>query len=324
MAQATPTVSVIVPNYNHARFLDARLQSIFTQTRAVDELILLDDASTDGSVEVLRRYAGRPDVRLVVNESNSGSPFVQWNRGVRMATGQYIWIAESDDSARPELLEKLIAELEAHPDAGIAECNSLLMDQSGAVIGPVPRDAYPNESARWERSFVADGRREIRAFLYLQNTIPSASAVVFRRSAWERAGEADGSLSICGDWDQWVRILLHSNLCFVPDALNLSRVHQGTQRVATSCNGQYELESLTVQRRIHRIIDVPRGTVRKGADRYATSCLQHLRSGRYSGGLARLAACACRLLTLDRVVALRFLLRLPCCLTAGSLKKLRH
>jgi len=91
-----PAVSVIVPNYNHARFLRRRVETILAQTFQDFELILLDDCSTDDSRSVLRQYSSDPRVRLEFNEVNSGSTFKQWNKGVRLAQGKYIWIAESD------------------------------------------------------------------------------------------------------------------------------------------------------------------------------------------------------------------------------------
>src|SRR5580658_382186 len=100
-----PTVSVIVPNYNHARFLHRRIDTILAQTFQDFELILLDDCSTDESSSILREYGSDARVRLEFNEVNSGSPFKQWNKGVRLAQGKYIWMAESDDYAAPRLLE---------------------------------------------------------------------------------------------------------------------------------------------------------------------------------------------------------------------------
>ena len=94
-----PTVSVIVPNYNHARYLRQRIESVLGQTYQDFEVILLDDCSTDESRSVLGEYAKDPRVRIEFNEKNSGSTFKQWNKGVRLARGEYIWIAESDDYA---------------------------------------------------------------------------------------------------------------------------------------------------------------------------------------------------------------------------------
>ena len=90
-----PKVSVIIPNYNHAQFLEQRVESVLNQTFQDFEIIFLDDASTDNSKEVFSKYSNHPKISHVIfNETNSGSPFKQWNKGFGLSTGEYIWIAE--------------------------------------------------------------------------------------------------------------------------------------------------------------------------------------------------------------------------------------
>ena len=127
----TSLVSVIVPNYNHARFLPQRLDSILAQTFRDFELIVLDDLSTDNSREVIGQYTARHPMRLLFNEENSGSPFIQWQRGADLATGKYLWIAESDDYADPRLLERLVAVMERAPNVGLAYCESRTVTSDG-------------------------------------------------------------------------------------------------------------------------------------------------------------------------------------------------
>ena len=93
-------VSVIIPNYNYARFLQQRIESVLAQTYTDYEIILLDDASTDDSVSILNHYSANPRVtHLEINSVNTGSPFAQWQKGISLSRGKYIWIAESDDAA---------------------------------------------------------------------------------------------------------------------------------------------------------------------------------------------------------------------------------
>lgn len=99
-------VSVILPNYNHKPFLKQRLDSIFNQTHQNFEVIILDDASTDSSVSFLNKYKNHPKVsHFIVNKENSGSPFKQWEKGLQLAKGDFIWIAESDDFCELNFLE---------------------------------------------------------------------------------------------------------------------------------------------------------------------------------------------------------------------------
>ena len=317
---ALPRVSIIVPNYNHKAYLAERLESIRSQTFRDFELILMDDASTDGSLELLRKFADRPGTRLLVNKANSGSPFHQWNQGVEQAQGEYIWIAESDDSAGPEFLEKLVWALDRHPTAGLAECGSERIDDAGNISGPLLHDAHPEEADRWNADFLAEGREEIRRYLYLQNTIPSASAVVFRREMYQKAGPADTRFKLAGDWLQWVKILLHSDRYFLAERLSFSRIHQATQREAAARDGGLALEALEIQNRVRRWVEVDRATVRKGAERYALAWIQTVRSGRYRGPFLGHARCFQRLLKNDPWTASRFAARLPYALTAWALK----
>ena len=125
-------VSIIVPGYNHAPFLQQRLHSILAQTCTDYELILLDDASTDGSDDILRAFAAtHPEARLVINTENSGSAFRQWAKGLAMATGRYVWIAESDDAAHPDFLQTMVELLQQEPELVMAYSASLYMDTDG-------------------------------------------------------------------------------------------------------------------------------------------------------------------------------------------------
>src|SRR4051794_30504658 len=103
-----PKVSVVIPNYNHGPYLRERIDSVLGQTFGDFEVIILDDASTDNSHAILTRYYTKPRMRILVNRRNSGSAFPQWNRGIELARGDYVWIAESDDSADPRFLETLV------------------------------------------------------------------------------------------------------------------------------------------------------------------------------------------------------------------------
>lgn len=215
-------VSVVVPNYNHAPFLEQRIASILDQRHRPFELILLDDASTDGSMEIIDRYAGMPNTTVVRNDVNSGNPFAQWNRGVAIAQGEYVWIAESDDYAAPDFLQRLIAMLEAHPECGMA-CS-----ESWYVYGDQPPRTRTNQShipenSRWRDDYVVDGREECRRHLIRCNTMPNASAVVFRRHLFHAVEGADEGMRLCGDWLLWAKLLMISDLAHVGDPLNFYR-----------------------------------------------------------------------------------------------------
>jgi glycosyltransferase involved in cell wall biosynthesis len=227
-----PKVSVILPNYNHARYLSERLDSILNQTFRDFELIILDDASSDNSKEVIQSYHKKhPKIRVHLNENNSGSTFYQWNKGVELAKGAYIWIAESDDVAAPTFLEKLVPLLDNHPHVGIAYAQSMLIDEKSQSLHSF-QDHYEfvYQSDRWTRDFIADGKEECAKFLMFHNVIPNASGALMRKSVYLAAGGAEPSWRLNGDWFFYVKMLLISDLAFLAEHLNFFRMHTQTQR----------------------------------------------------------------------------------------------
>lgn len=245
-AAETPRVSVVVPNYQHGRFLARRLESILGQSEPSLELIYLDDGSSDESAEVFERYRGDPRVRAAPPLPRSGNPFVQWNRGVALARGEYVWIAEADDEAEPTLLERLVGVLDQDPTLGLAYCESLAVDESGAELGSLSRRTRVLDAERWSADFRASGPEECRRYLILKNTIPNASAVVFRRSVFQAVGGAEEHLALSGDWLTWVKICLVSDLAFVAEPLNRFRRHARSVR-SRSDAGLQTLEAYAVQ-----------------------------------------------------------------------------
>jgi len=225
-----PLVSVIVPNYNHARFLIERLQSIARQTLRDLEIILLDDCSTDESLSILTEFAARePRAHLVPNAKNSGSTFKQWRKGLAMARGKYIWIAESDDSAHPELLATLVARLEANPNAVLAACCPRMTDVEGNDLG-IPKDWFSDiGGARWEEDFSSAGRREIADVLAQKNAILNASGAVFRNKSDLRE-LVDESMRLCADWLFWVRLMARGDFEYVARPLNYWRLASSNAR----------------------------------------------------------------------------------------------
>jgi glycosyltransferase involved in cell wall biosynthesis len=226
-----PKITVIIPNYNHANFLEKRIQSVLDQTYQDFEVILLDDASTDHSRDILQAYAQHPRVHKVIfNPVNTKIPFKQWNKGLREARGEYIWIAESDDYADPRLLEKLILPLEAHPNIGVSYCQSWKVDEADRVLASMQDWTDRLDRDHWATSYINSGIDECRQYLCFQSTIPNASAVLFRRSVYEQIGGADESFRLSGDWLLWAKMLLASDIAFTSEPLNYFRTHSSTVR----------------------------------------------------------------------------------------------
>lgn len=261
---ALPRVSVIVPNFNYARFLRARLASIAGQSLPVFEIIVLDDASTDGSAELLQelRVDVAPVPQLHLSAGNSGSVFRQWAKGVQAARGDFIWIAEADDLATPGLLEALVPPMQRDPDIVMAYCQSRPIDADGAITA---RDysAWTDDvsAQRWRARYACSGQEEVQAALGVKNTIPNASAVVFRRDVLSRvlqdAIAEIASFTSAGDWVVYLRVLQHGRILFDPLPGNLHRRHADSV-VAKQDAGAHAREVRQVQalaRRLHALDD---------------------------------------------------------------------
>ena len=216
----TPKVSVIVPNYNHQAFLKERIDTILQQTYQDFELIILDDCSTDDSVSIIESYRNNEHVtHIVLNEHNSGSTFLQWDKGISLAKGEYIWIAESDDAAHPQFLSTLVEQLEKHPEAVVAYAHSLLVNEKGETVND-KRHAR-NDGA----VIVYDSKRFTRWAMLSINELYNASMVVFRHSIYNKIDKSFQQYHLVGDWKFWMGVCLQGSVIEVCQMLNYFRVH---------------------------------------------------------------------------------------------------
>ncbi|SLN65002.1 GDP-mannose-dependent alpha-(1-6)-phosphatidylinositol monomannoside mannosyltransferase [Roseivivax jejudonensis] len=241
---AAPGVSIVVPNYNCGAFLAERLASIEAQSLQDFELLLLDDASTDGSAALLHDLAARrPDARVVVNAENTGSPFAQWIRGMEMARSPLVWIAEADDTCAPEFLRTLLPRMEDR-NVFLAHARSVPVDADGAPLGDYAA-LYLDRIApdRWAASYTATDREEVISGLGIANCIPNASAVILRRFEIEPAfREAVTGMRICGDWLFYLRALRGGLLAYAHAPLNFHRRHGGTVTAEVEGSPRYFAE----------------------------------------------------------------------------------
>lgn len=253
----SPKVSVIVPNYNHATFLRKRLVSVLEQTFQDFEIIYLDDASTDNSSEVFSEFQNDTRICIAINEKNSGSPFKQWNKGVLLAKGEYVWIAEADDFSEKTFLEVLVKILDENPSVGIAYCKSWQVDANDAVQKVDTKGINGGDGCHWLADYTNKGQDECRDYLLHENTILNASAVLFRRDVFLEAGMADESLRIAGDWLTWVNMLLISDIAYVSAPLNYFRKHVHSVRDKTLWDGTLIKENYIVFGHFKRSLKIP-------------------------------------------------------------------
>lgn len=219
-------VSVIIPSYNHAQYLAERIESILNQTYADFEIILLDDLSPDNTAEILEKYKSHPKVsHCVINEKNSGSTFFQWNKGMELAKGDLIWIAESDDVADPHFLEKLVPQFDKNQNLVLAYCQSYRMNANGIVTGSWKDCTDHIDPALFQSDFEISGLEYFERFLKTGNSIPNASGVIFKKQTYFDVGKANSRLKFIGDWDIWSKIVTQGDIFFTHECLNYFRYH---------------------------------------------------------------------------------------------------
>jgi glycosyltransferase involved in cell wall biosynthesis len=223
-----PLVSIIIPNYNHEQFLMQRLDSILNQTFQDFEIILLDDCSTDKSNEIIKKYDKHPKVsHCLFNKVNSGNTFVQWNKGIKLAVGEFIWIAESDDYCDPLFLETVIKPLENDNNIVLSYTQSHSVSENGSITGNWLTHTNKLNTSFFLNDFIIEGNNFIKDFLIYKNVIPNASAVVFRKNIAKKNGgvNEDNKLRTCSDWLFYFEIIFNNKIAYNHNSLNSYRQH---------------------------------------------------------------------------------------------------
>jgi glycosyltransferase involved in cell wall biosynthesis len=223
--------SVIIPNYNHSSYLKQRIDSVLDQSWPDFEVILLDDRSTDNSRQVIDNYKDHPKVSCILyNEKNSGSPFLQWSKGMEQARHDWIWIAESDDFADPSFLEEAAKAIEQSPSVGIFYCDSFTVNESGKPSEEklsVRKNKIFN-TGKWSNSYCINGIDEINEFLKFDCTVNNISAVVFRKPLFENDRKLLNDFIYYGDWAFLIKASFLSGICYSNKALNYYRKHDAS------------------------------------------------------------------------------------------------
>ncbi len=223
-------VSVVIPNYNYAEYIVERIDSVLLQTYPIHELIIIDDCSRDNSVEVIETHLkklGYPqNIKFVINEKNSGNVFAQWQYGFKNVTGDYVWIAEADDSCHPRFLESVMEGFEDE-DVVISYCESLTMNEHNQVLMKDLRpwiDIY--KTGKWDKSYILSGTDEISTTLCINNTIANASSVVFRNGDYHEILEESKGYKLAGDWYAYMRIFELGKVAYLDESLNYHRMQE--------------------------------------------------------------------------------------------------
>lgn len=265
-------ISVVVPNYNYENHLPSRLASVFNQDMPVFETIVLDDMSTDNSLEIIKqsaKIAGRK-IRIVANEINSGSVFQQWTLGLSLSSGSHIWIAEADDLAKPEFLSRSIASFQHNTSFSFSDSEQI--DGNDAFLAE-SYDYYFKEVDKdlFQTSFNMDGREFVNRALSVRNVILNVSSVLWDREhlsdTLHSLGKELTEYSLVGDWRIYLASLDNPDrsVAYVSESLNVHRRHASS--VTRALDLQHHLnEVLAMHKCALEIID--RSEIRQNQSEY--------------------------------------------------------
>lgn len=239
MEQINPLVSIIVPNYNHEKFLKQRLESIFNQTYTNFEVIMLDDASTDSSENILLSYRNHPKVsNVVINKQNSSSPFGMWSKGITLAKGSFIWFAESDDWASPTFLQKLVQAFE-DPQVVVSHCKSY--DTNSLGDSKVENTWWKSFNMDiWESDYIKEGLYLLDCYGKYKCPVINVSSALIRKSVLNKV-EIPNNYKYCGDWLFWGQLFQLGKVAYNAIPLNYIRNHSNS---ATGKHNSHNLQRI--------------------------------------------------------------------------------
>jgi glycosyltransferase involved in cell wall biosynthesis len=232
-----PTVSIVVPAFNRAQFLDETLRSISSQTFARWECVVVDDGSTDITLEIARQHASRDGRIRAFRTANAGASaarnfgYLQTDRRSRFVT-----FMDSDDVWLPHALETLYEAASADPLAAGAHALAEMIDAHGCPLEP---GAYSDTGRRrlgvrgkTLQAWSVDEPTDF-AVLINGNVLFPPGLLLVRRSIYETVGRFDESLRAAEDWDMLIRVSRHGAIRFVNEVILLYRMHRsnlGSQR----------------------------------------------------------------------------------------------
>ncbi len=230
-------VSVCIPNYNSSAYIGNCIQSVLAQTGVEYEVIVFDNASDDGSWEIIQSFRDR-GIKSFRSDRNCGMA-VNFNRALGEANGEYIKLLCSDDLLESSALELQSRFLDEHNDISMVTCATRLIDSSGHAFATVQRFPTP----------VILNAMDLRAgALIYGNIIGEPSAVLFRRDSWLRAGPFQDGLITLIDLDMWFRLSSQGRIGYLP--LPLCRIRRHRQ----SMTSQFRAAG-TVQQAVQNMTD---------------------------------------------------------------------
>ena len=204
-------VSIVTPSYNQAEYLERTIQSVLNQTYDEIEYIVIDGGSTDGSVEIIKKYADK--IAFWISEPDQGQTDAI-NRGFAKATGDVLAWLNSDDTLEPNAVARAVEELQKHPEVGMVYGHGWFIDANDAKIGEFP-------------SAQTDYGKLRRGYVHI-----CQQASFWRADLWKKVGPLDDSIYFAMDYDLWLRLAKEAPLIFINEHWANFRLHGDAKSVA--------------------------------------------------------------------------------------------
>ncbi len=215
------TLSVIMSNYNHAHYLPTALDAILSQSYQPQEIIIVDDASTDNSVEILESYAAKYNIiKLIRNGKNLGV-VINSNRLLEYATCDYVYGAAADDKVLPAFFEKSISLLATYSEAGICTSVTRKMDRDGMELG-----VYNIPWVSQAQCYLLP--QQVLAIIEKWDSFFVGNTCIYKRSALINLGGFDPKLGPFCDAFAMLAIALKYGACFIPEPLGYFRIMESS------------------------------------------------------------------------------------------------
>ncbi len=249
-------VSVVVPNYNYEKFMIQRLYSILNQTEKIYELIILDDCSKDNSRElideIVKKIEKYVNVKKIYNEENSGIAFKQWKKGFKLATGDYVWIAEADDCCKNILLENVLKPIRDNKDKKIyiSYVDTAFVNAQARIFLPsIKPEIDIRKTGHWDSSYVNNGEEEVINYTFLNCTVANVSSAIIKKDNYDDIFERIIEYRQAGDWLFYANVMKKGYIAYTDKALNFYRVHG--ENITSKMKKQKHLDEI---KRIHNDI----------------------------------------------------------------------
>jgi len=237
MSKTNPLVSIMIPVYNREKYIASAIESVLAQTYKKFELLVHDDASTDGSLGVIKQFHDSR-IRVIHTAKNHGM-LGGWNYLLQFGRGKYIKQMGSDDLLSPRCIARQVEALESHPHVALVTCQRQVIDGHGQPLTTYQFARHNTlvsgvEHAHW----ILTTLRE--------NKIGEPAAVLFRRSlvglprrSEAKAGMFDPRFSQFADFEYWVRLLAYGDLLYLHEPLCSFRTHDGSNTMSAIRDGRF-------------------------------------------------------------------------------------